>query len=376
MGLTCRRIRGPRRGSSRPLPRPLSRANLSMPVRAMGRTNSGMFASRASAAAVHRTGLAAACASACASRRAFRARNHRGERTLDSRAREARLDGSTRPRHVGADPHAERLDDLCFVRIGQHRHLVAALRTRVDDRERAALGRADGLQLHRAVAGDAEEFHEARFEAVQKSLRHVIQGPANGCFGQFRERDPRSQCRASSGSNGTVPRQGISRPEGSGEIKERLDGVAVAAVVAAHVLDVAEDAIGSLRQRCHRARDHAPRHLGRDRHEQERGCPDVEGPEKISVLDGPLGSRRQIEHQQIERSPLEGPEDLAEERELPRGAPRMGLSVRRALELERLRLRDHRAHREDRDPVPGPRERDLVAAGNEQRPLDTCHARL
>ena len=78
----------------------------------------------------------------------------------------------------------------------------------------------------------------------------------------------------------------------------------------------------------------------------------------------------------IERSPLEGPEDLAEESELLRGAPRMGLPLRRALELERLRLRDQRAHGEDRNPVPGPRERNLEAAGNEQRPLDACHARL
>ncbi len=35
-----------------------------------------------------------------------------------------------------------------LVRIGQQRHLVAALRTRVDDRERAALGRTNRLQLH------------------------------------------------------------------------------------------------------------------------------------------------------------------------------------------------------------------------------------
>ena len=88
---------------------------------------------------------------------------------------------------------------------------------------------------------------------------------------------------------------------GAGRDEERLDGVAVAAVVAAHVLDVAEQAIGPLRQRGHRARDHAACHLGRDRHEQERGP----RPEKIGVLDGPLGARRQIEHQQIERSPLE-----------------------------------------------------------------------
>ena len=102
----------------------------------------------------------------------------------------------------------------------------------------------------------------------------------------------------------------------------------------------------------------------------------MRGPRKSGVLDRPLGSRRQIEHQQIECAPLEGPEDLAEESELPRGAPRLGLSLRRALELERLRLRDERAHREDPDAVPGPRERNLVAAGNEQRPLDPCHARL
>jgi hypothetical protein len=44
-------------------------------------------------------------------------------------------------RRIGADPHAERLDDLCFVRVGEHRHLVAALGTRVDDRQRAAIGR-------------------------------------------------------------------------------------------------------------------------------------------------------------------------------------------------------------------------------------------
>ena len=88
-----------------------------------------------------------------------------------------------------------------------------------------------------------------------------------------------------------------------------------------------------------------------------------------------------------ERSPLERPEDLAEERELPGGAPSMGLSARGALELERLRLGDERAHRKDTDSGFGPRERDLVAAacraeafgrrrGNKHRALHACHARL
>ena len=114
---------------------------------------------------------------------------------------------------------------------------------------------------------------------------------------------------------------------------------------------------------------------------------EVRGPRKsayCTVRSAP-GGRSNISR--IERSPLEGPQDLAEESELPRGAPRLRLSLRDALELERLRLRNQRAHREDPDPVPGPRERDPVAAashaealgrrrGNEQRPLDTCHARL
>ena len=51
------------------------------------------------------------------------------------------------------------LDELRFERIRQHRHLVAALRTRVDDGQRAALGWSDALKLHRAVARDTEEFH-------------------------------------------------------------------------------------------------------------------------------------------------------------------------------------------------------------------------
>ncbi len=54
----------------------------------------------------------------------------------------------------------------------------------------------------------------------------------------------------------------------------------------------------------------------------------------------------------------------------------MRLSLRRALELERLRLGDQRAHREDGDTVPGPRQRNLLTARNEQRILDTRHARL
>src|SRR6185436_9946577 len=84
----------------------------------------------------------------------------------------------------------------------------------------------------------------------------------------------------------------------------------------------------------------------------------------------------QNEQQKIKDSPLEGPENLPQQSELPRRAPRMGLAARRAFELERLRLRNQRAHGEDRNPVAGPRKRDFLTAGNEHRSLDTCHTRL
>ena len=179
-----------------------------------GRTNSGMFAS------LRFGGGGPATGNWLAGRvRRRHAGHHRGER-----APAAPL-GAPRSR-LGPDPDAERLHDLCLVRIGQHRHLVAALRTRVDDRERAALGRTDRLQLHRAVAGDAEELHRGgslserrRFEAVQKLLRNMVQGPANGCFGQVRERDPRSQCRASSGSKGRSRGRGFQARAASGRVR-------------------------------------------------------------------------------------------------------------------------------------------------------------
>ena len=183
-----------------------------------------------------------------------------------------------------------------------------------------------------------------RFEAVEELLRDVIEGASDGCVGQVRERDARIAVPGQLGIERDGPKAGDVEARRVRREKERLDRVAVAAVVAAHVLDVTEDAMGSLRQRRHGARDHAPGDLGRDRHQQERRP----GPEIVGVLDGPLGSRRQIEQQQIERSPLKGPKDLAEERELLRGAPRMRLPVRRALDQTAQRLLDEL----DREPRP------------------------
>ena len=81
-----------------------------MPVRAIGRTNAGMFASRASAAEVHRTGIGSPawpCAlgarpspAIIAGERAFAA-DGRSPRSQLADARAAAL------RLVGTDPHAE-----------------------------------------------------------------------------------------------------------------------------------------------------------------------------------------------------------------------------------------------------------------------------
>ena len=89
-----------------------------------------------------------------------------------------------------------------------------------------------------------------------------------------------------------------------------------------------------------KVRDHTSRHLGRDRYEEE-GCSLTQ---IVGVLDGALGPRWQIEHQQIEFSPVERAKNFAEKRELPGGPPCVGLAARRALEVQRLRLGDQRSH--------------------------------
>ena len=75
-----------------------------------------------------------------------------------------------------------------LVRVGEHRHLVAALRTGVDDRERAALGRDDnnpglalGVALGAAVAvncgpealRDTLALHERNVEALRKEIGNL-----------------------------------------------------------------------------------------------------------------------------------------------------------------------------------------------------------
>jgi hypothetical protein len=97
---------------------------------------------------------------------------------------------------------------------------------------------------------------------------------------------------------------------------------------------------------------------------------DVRGPSKIvRVLDRPVGSRRQIDEQQIQGSPLERAEDLPEQRELAGRTPRMRFFAGGAFEFEGLRFGDDGTHREDADARRGARKGDLLAAAEEDRLL-------
>ena len=202
----------------------------------MGRTNDGMLASRASAAAVQRIVAGSAARPRRSSPRSESrprlrapryggragprapsfAGHHRGERASGAACCGAGAHGSRRA-SIRTNPHAERLDDLRFVGIGQHRHLVAALGTGIDDRERAALGRIDGLQLHRGVAGDTKELHRGiSADVVDSRLSRSCcatcsRARPTAVSGNSARAVPVSHRRASSGSNGTAPRQGISR---------------------------------------------------------------------------------------------------------------------------------------------------------------------
>ncbi len=161
---------------------------------------------------------------------------------------------------------------------------------------------------------------------------------------------PRSQATASSGSNGTVPRQ-RQIPRSIVASTRRTAArtvVAAGAVVAAHVLDVAEHAVRRLGAAPRSTRDTTPRDTSDGivtRTKRRRRA------EELGVLGRPLGSGRQVDEQEVERAPADPGEQVAERRELARRAPHVGVAARDAVEIERLRFGHERAHRDDADPA-------------------------
>ena len=107
--------------------------------------------------------------------------------------------------------------------------------------------------------------------ASSAAVQRTPTGPGRRVNRQIRERDPvvavtvraldRRERLRGTGFEGSCSRV----------LEQRLDRAAVAAVVAAHVLDVAEKTILTLRQSGHRTGDHAPCDLGPDGDEHERG---------------------------------------------------------------------------------------------------------
>ena len=344
-----------------------------------------MFASRASAAEVQRTGIGSPACPAPSSW-SFRGRHHRGERALGIRAaRRARCRARSARRVIGRP--GSRMD--WSASPSRSRTPDTSRRPRAS-RPRAGRWFAASSGCRRGRRGTSSGgLLPSRSSAIgQRRLTLSIRGcpeaaaphdPGRGprvCSGSSARGIPdRSAVQARDRRNG--PEAGDLQAARSGKRvrrhEERLDGVAVAAVVAAHVLDVTEEAIGSLRQSCHRARDHArvPPRKGSSRAGTRSAARENRRTGRSARLPGGRSN--------ISRSSAPHSKD-------PRISPRSANSLvarhvwdsplRRAFELERLRLGNERAHREDRDPVAGPRERDLVAAGNEQRTLDTCHARL
>ena len=338
-----------------------------MPVRAIGRTNAGMFASRASRRGVHRTGTAR--------------RSRSGPRRLAVAASAAGSIAAERAAAVAASPRRARARPLtrpppgrsarrATARPGSRRRWSASpSRSRTPDRSRrprasrARAGRRS--QLHRAVAGDAEELHRgllrvgsgasvATARSAARTGRTAAPEPASAPDSV--SATPRSQCRASSGSNGTRPEAARRERRGGGRLREeRLDGVAVAAVVAAHVLDVAEQAIGALRQSADRARDDASGHLRRNRHEQERGLAVRETRRTGRCARRPAADRTAAGRARPTRTP----------RAARRGARTPGSRARCAT-LPRPRSRT-RASADSGTERP-PRRRDAVAAARHRSP--------
>src|SRR5262249_3585505 len=104
---------------------------------------------------------------------------------------------------------AQRAHHVGLMLVGQHRHLVPALRALVDHGERARLVFLGGAQAHLAVAGDAKELHGTSSRRANNvravSASAAATGPAAGISVIAR---PSSESAASCGSKGTRPRQG------------------------------------------------------------------------------------------------------------------------------------------------------------------------
>ena len=189
--LTCRSGRGPRRGPRRRLQASPARGrSVSMPVRAIGPHELGDVREPRLGRRRPRTGRPGVRRTLAG---AILARHHRGEGAARLRGRSARLASPRADASAGPIRTPSDCTTCVSYGVGQHRHLVAALGARVDDRERAALGRTDGLQLHRAVARDAEELHRGLpvdSRLSEELLRDLRQGTADGAARARGERDP------------------------------------------------------------------------------------------------------------------------------------------------------------------------------------------
>ena len=193
---------------------PLSRANFSMPVFAMGRTNSGMFASRASAAAVHRTGMGrprhARRPSSVSSRKTDICRPPPLKLRLDPRKRYRREGGRGRSARRATGRAVSRMD--WSASPSRSRTQGTSRRPRAS-RPRAAQRSAASSGCRRGRRGTSSGIlrhsspSRSRCAVCSRARPTGVSGTHSGI--------PRSQSRASSGSNGTVPRQGISRSDGS-----------------------------------------------------------------------------------------------------------------------------------------------------------------
>ena len=212
----------------------------------------------------------------------------------------------------------------------------------------------EGVTHGRPLAAAARGPHvgrtaDASAPAIPASARPAGVSPWSRTKGR-----PRSAAAASRGSNGTRPRKGrpcwaaVASPPGPSKSGPTVPHVGHD--VAGHVLDQPEEPRPALAGECHGAAHDQVGDAGGNRDHDRAGQPGQEIEERRQ----PIGARREVDEENVERAPGGVGQELTEGRALHGPAPGVGLGLGGRVPHDgRVVAGQEQVHRQDANPLGG-----------------------